>query len=323
MALEREQAMARRFDAKYRLGLIEQLAVGRPAISAQQQGSGAPNALGDTSADLVYTPVTPCRVFDTRLAGGVLAPGVLRSFLVAGSERFETQGGKTGGCGVPLGPATAVVLNLVAIAPTGNGNLRAWAANDPAPEPPLASVLNYASIAGMYALANGLTLPICDPAAAGATCSTDLLLQASGSSTHVVGDVLGYFRGADLKSDLLTGSSGFGPVAATDGAIHVGSTIATMPTHLVMCLITCSVTVESSAPNVVGAAEVQAAVQGVDGPAWGRGGPTMSAAPSATTMTMIGIDGGVPTRWQFGCYVAATGDYLGDPLRGAVSWVCR
>ena len=42
---------------------------------------------------------------------------------------------------------------------------------------------------------------------------------------------------------------------------------------------------------------------------------------SATTMTVIGLQGSL--RWQFGCHVSTAGDFLGDELTGAVSWVCR
>ncbi|WP_157499319.1 hypothetical protein, partial [Lysobacter sp. Root604] len=32
-----------------------------------------PNALGDAATDLVFVPISPCRLFDTRLAGGAIA----------------------------------------------------------------------------------------------------------------------------------------------------------------------------------------------------------------------------------------------------------
>lgn len=325
---ETELAMGRHFEPSHRARLVDRLTWGRAGSLASRPGGGGTSTLGDTGSDLVYTPVTPCRVFDTRVSGGALDPEVPRSFLVAGTERFEGQGGNAGGCGVPLGPATAVVLNLVAVAPSGNGNLRAWAANDPAPAPPLATVLNFAKVPGLYALANGLDLPICDPAAVDASCSSDLLLKASGSSTHVVGDVLGYFRKADLESALLVGVSDFGPVPATDGTLHLGWTIVTTPSRLVECAVTCSITIKSDAPNSSGHAYVQSGASAVDFTASVRGGSAMYVAPvaspgasSATTAAQIGLGG--PYRFKFACYVSAAGDFLGDELTGAVSWVCR
>ena len=325
---ESELAMGRRFDPSHRARIVERLAWARSGAPVSRGGGGAPNALGDTSSDLVYTPLTPCRVFDTRIPGGALDPDLPRTFVVAGTERFETQGGRAGGCGVPLGPATAVVVNLVAVSPSGNGHLRAWADADPSLAPPMASVLNFGNVPGLTALANGVVVPICDTVALGASCPSDLRLQAYGSSTHVVGDVLGYFRKADLESALLVGATGFGPVPATGGTLHLGGTIVTTPPKFVECTITCSITVKTTAPNAGGQAYVQGGVSAVDVTAAGWGGPAMYAAPvaspgasSATTMTVIGLGGSL--RWQFGCHVSAAGDFLGDELTGAVSWVCR
>ena len=36
--------------------------------------------LGDTDADLVFNKVTPCRIIDTRLAGGIIQAGTVRNF---------------------------------------------------------------------------------------------------------------------------------------------------------------------------------------------------------------------------------------------------
>src|SRR5688572_6944909 len=64
-----------------------------------------PLDLGDSTSDLVYNTLPqPCRIIDTRLAGGRLTSS--RDFKVAGDALFEEQGGHAGGCGIPLGPAT-------------------------------------------------------------------------------------------------------------------------------------------------------------------------------------------------------------------------
>jgi hypothetical protein len=171
----REQAVQRAFDPAFREALKR-----------------APEALldpGDSTTDLVYTPVAPCRVLDTRSAGGPLAAGTQRNIRVAGA--LAGQGGEAN-CGVPFGPATAVVLNFVAVTPQGPGDLRAWAFGGAAPN---ASVLNYAAVAGLN-IANGVVVPICNPGAA--SCGADLVLQADASATQVVADVLGYFRNLRL-----------------------------------------------------------------------------------------------------------------------------
>jgi hypothetical protein len=328
LVADSETAMGRRLDPAYRARVVDRLASGRAEGRSTPPGRGVTSALGDTGSDLVYTPVTPCRVFDTRIAGGAMVPGAPRSFVVAGTERFEAQGGQAGGCGVPLGPATAVVVNLVAVGPSGNGHLRAWADADPLPAPPMASVLNFGTVAGLAALANGVVLPTCDAAAVGVSCPSDLRLQAYGSSTHVVGDVLGYFRKADLESALLVGAFGFGSTTATAGTLHLVDVIVTTPPKLVDCVVTCSITIASAAPNSSGYAYAQGGESWVDGTAIGWGGLRAYVAPiaasgasSATTVSQVTL--GSSLRFKFGCYVSAAGDFLGDELTGAVSWVCR
>jgi hypothetical protein len=139
---------------------------------------------------LVYTPLNPCRIVDTRLsAAGALTPGNPRTFNVVGSTAdFPAQGGTSGGCGIPgfiVGPvARAVVFNFVAVAPQGAGNLRAWPSDQ---APPNASVLNYAQVAGLN-IANGLIVPLRQDSE-----GNDITVRADVSGTHVVVDVVGYF----------------------------------------------------------------------------------------------------------------------------------
>jgi hypothetical protein len=169
------------------------MTAGRGSMAWNDDGveasSAGPASLGDSAADLVYTPVAPCRIIDTRLAGGALAPGTPRNFFVAGVDFFGLQGGTPGGCGVPSGPATAALVNFVAVQPSGPGNLRAWAFGGLAPS---ASIINYASVPGLN-IANGLAVPLCNQAAA--SCGPgDITVRADVSATHVVADVIGYFR---------------------------------------------------------------------------------------------------------------------------------
>jgi len=140
---------------------------------------------------LLFTPVTPCRIIDTRLVGGPLLTGVARDFLVAGPD-LSTQGGSPVGCGVPENTAKAAVLNFVAVAPAGQGHLRAWAYQDPRLPPPFfAAFVIYGSVPGLPAIANGIAVPLCDTGLS--ACDFDLRLRAYGSPTHVVVDVVGFF----------------------------------------------------------------------------------------------------------------------------------
>jgi hypothetical protein len=146
----------------------------------------APLALGDLASQLVYTPVPPCRIIDTRVAGGSLAPAVVRDFKVVGTG-LQGQGGEPAGCGVPAGRATAAVVNFVAVNPVGAGNLRAWAYAPSLPPPPAASLINYSP---GFNIANAVVVPLCTVP----TCDFDIRARADASGTHLVADVLGYFE---------------------------------------------------------------------------------------------------------------------------------
>lgn len=184
VAREEEQS-GRRFDSAFRARALQSLAaLSVSALEARKTVEGlGTNDLGDSQADLVYTPVTPCRIIDTRVAGGALSPGVPRSFKVTGDTTF--QGGVN--CGIPFGPATSAMINFVAVSPAGLGNMQITPFGQALP---LASFINYSSTAGTN-LANGLAVAMCDPATA--TCTNDVTIKANVSGVHLVADVQGYF----------------------------------------------------------------------------------------------------------------------------------
>jgi len=107
------------------------------------------------------------------------------------------------------------MLNLVAVNPSGAGDLRAWPFGQPVP---FASIINYAAVAGLN-IANGVAVPLCDPATSG--CTFDVSVQADVSGTQLVVNVLGYlqstaprgasspfntFLGADAGNFTMTGT---------------------------------------------------------------------------------------------------------------------
>jgi hypothetical protein len=197
LVARREAALRRAFDPAYRAQLLEAISALPPA-ELEALGSGGddaplPNVLGDSSADLVYTPIRPCRLFDTRIVGGPIAAGTARNFVVAaGSASLADQGGSPAGCGVPMGRATSVAINLTAVTVSAEGNLRAWAVSEPQTPQPFASSLNFGAVDGLPEIGNASIFPICDPLAD--DCSAgDLRVQANVSAAGVVGDVYGYF----------------------------------------------------------------------------------------------------------------------------------
>ncbi len=161
----------------------------------------------DTSADeSVLTPMTPCRIVDTRLAGGPVLS--TRSFYVGGTTEFVTQGGNVGGCGIPVG-TTAIAANIVATGETGSGYMKAWPAGATAPT---ASIINFSR---GVTIANELTLAI-NPTAA---LALNVLASAH---TQVVIDVTGYYR-PQISADITSSGAFFNNTARVLSVTHPGT----------------------------------------------------------------------------------------------------
>ena len=136
--------------------------------------------LGTAGSDLVYTPITPCRIVDTRVAGGPLATNNTRSFIAYTQTDFTAQGGDATNCGIPLN-ASAVTVKIVAVNPIHHGYMTAFPTNEARP---LASSLNY--IAGVDT-SNESHFRLCRP-----SCPTHFSIYSVFQS-HLVIDVNGYF----------------------------------------------------------------------------------------------------------------------------------
>lgn len=161
---------------------------------APQAQTISPLTLGESTADLVYTPVTPCRIVDTRNAGGPLAGGTTRTFDVDGTT-FIAQGGNNGPCGIPFGVSQAVAMTLTVTQPNGVGYLTAWGLG----LQPLSSVINFA--AG-ETIANTTIVPVAPGS------GTDFSVFAGFATTHLVIDVVGYFAAPEATAlDCTTVSS--------------------------------------------------------------------------------------------------------------------
>ena len=155
---------------------------------ARQLGAGqqtvAPNALGDQTSDLVFFPVAPCRILDTRFGTGVyLGPLAANSTTPVGhNQNLVPQGGNVAGCGIPTDPA-AIAVTVVAVGPAAAGDLRLFALLAPEPN---ASAINYAFVPGLN-IANTTIVPTCQ------ICGLDFNIKVDVGATHVVADVVGYF----------------------------------------------------------------------------------------------------------------------------------
>ena len=194
--------------------------------------------------ELVFTALPPCRVIDTRGsgAGGKFAANETRSYILRGpTTDYTSQGGNAAGCGIPDlsgvsvqgNTALALALNIIVVAPTGAGDMRAWPTNQTVP---LASVINYANVTGLN-IANGVIVPMCDEQSATPCASGDISFLADVAGGFLVADVTGYFHeeSSDITAvDAGTGLTGGGtsgdvtlsidtpfqlPQACTDGQI--------------------------------------------------------------------------------------------------------
>lgn len=135
--------------------------------------------IGSLSSDLVFTPVTPCRIVDTRSAGGAVLGGATRTFKAWGLN-YTAQGGSSTDCGLlQSNDVAALALNLLVITPAGDGFIKAYPVGAPEPN---ASALNYK---GNDVLANGAILKV-------SQTSSDWNLFTV-STTHFVADVVGYY----------------------------------------------------------------------------------------------------------------------------------
>lgn len=139
--------------------------------------------LGDTATDLVYVPITPCRIFDTRLAGGAIAANTTRDFDVTAVSNYAFQGGDSSDCGGTgsAGSFKAAVINFTVVGPVGGGYITAFPY---LATRPLAATLNYG---------NGETKGNSSIVALDQGASANELSVYSIRQTHLVGDIMGYF----------------------------------------------------------------------------------------------------------------------------------
>lgn len=136
-----------------------------------------PAAITPTLEQL-YVPVTPCRIVDTR-GGATFNNGTTRTYYASGTFGFAPQGGKSGGCGIPVG-AKALTATFTAVTPSHAGFVRAWAAGGAEPQ---ATLLNYAT----FNTGTGATVPVLSGGAPALT------VKNYGGPTHLVIDVTGYY----------------------------------------------------------------------------------------------------------------------------------
>ena len=144
--------------------------------------SGSVKLLGSLGGDLVYTPIQPCRILDTRNTGaGPVAGNANRSFVSINQANFTAQGGSATDCGTLGLNATAVAINLTAVFPTAAGYATVYPFGT---TQPLAASVNYTAGAIVN---NGIIAQIPNP-----LTTSDFTVYTFAES-HYVADIVGYF----------------------------------------------------------------------------------------------------------------------------------
>ena len=138
-------------------------------------------ALGDLAQDLVFTPVQPCRIVDTRIAQGAVVAGQVRSYRAAGRTTYSDQGGSATNCSLQNEVPGAVMLSVTAVSPAQAGYATVFPAG--AAVPGTAS-LNY--VAGAV-VNNAVVVRVPNPAT-----TYDFSIYSHATSDYVV-DIVGFF----------------------------------------------------------------------------------------------------------------------------------
>jgi hypothetical protein len=151
--------------------------------------SPAQAEIGDLTKDLVFTPVAPCRILDTRPASGgsgAIATGGTKVFAVAGLGDYRPQGGANSNCGMESYYETAAIaVYLTVVSPAAGGWITAFPQTSPLP---LAATVNFKA----GDVLGNTTIVKVSPGSGALGLNAYLNIYAS-SSTHVVGDVVGYY----------------------------------------------------------------------------------------------------------------------------------
>lgn len=160
--------------------IIDGLAAAAPGTPARHIPA-VDKALGSVGEDLVYTALQPCRIVDTRNAGGAIGADQTRSFKAAGYPSYANQGGSAGNCGLQNEIPSAVALNVTAVVPAQAGYATVFPSIGGRPD---TASINYAA----GAIVNGTIITkIPSPAA-----SLDFSIYTYAQSDFVV-DIVGYF----------------------------------------------------------------------------------------------------------------------------------
>jgi hypothetical protein len=116
-----------------------------------------------------------------KTSAGIIDAFEQRNFHVYGSgATISAQGGNAGGCSSPLGQPLAVHINMVAVNPTGKGNLQAFP-------------VGAGTGAGLSVNYNAIDTNLANAGTVGTAPGPHITVTSRFSSAHTAIDVLGYY----------------------------------------------------------------------------------------------------------------------------------
>jgi len=184
------------------------------AVTAVSLGFNPDATIGSKIGDLVFTPVTPCRAFDSRFGTGAFAgpytAGQTVSIYVTDSLNglgTRNQGGAAN-CGFPFNVGSAVALNITVVPITGSGDLKIFPFAGPSPNSSIINFYSGLNLANATSAGIALNNPI-----------NDLSITVEfATSVHIVVDIMGYYSSPLATSlDRLTVSNVYS-LAANGGS---------------------------------------------------------------------------------------------------------
>ena len=145
--------------------------------------------LGSLQSDLVFTPITPCRITDTRAALGRIPANGERALDASNpAGNFVGQGGSNTNCGIPANPA-ALAISVTGLNNTNAGYLRVYPHNGTN-----AQGSSVPLPAANTNVTNDMIVPACQ-----FSCAQELKIFST-ANTHYAVFVTGYFMAPQATS---------------------------------------------------------------------------------------------------------------------------
>ena len=152
------------------------------------------------ASGLLYKPLVPCRILDTRRTATGRTDGTTFYLRVRGPRKdYSHWGGNADGCGLPdlrgkvllTNTARALMLSIEVDEALGPGTIELWPANA-SPRPGL-GLVSYDQEAGPGPR-QSLVVAMCDEENISPCELGDVALSINGAAAHLIVDVIGYFE---------------------------------------------------------------------------------------------------------------------------------